>query len=117
VASYIASKGIGAEEQEPVIEEEPEPTQIPEETEPEPEPKKGNGRVLLLCFLAGVAGVGGYIYSKKGKDGKKAGDVVDPDIDYDEELEERLSIPIDEIDDTAEEGFMDEEDDYGTEGV
>ena len=98
VAEYIAAKGIGEEEEEPVVEEEPEPTEIPEETEPEPEPKKGNGGVLLLCILAGGAGVAGYIYYQKGKDSKKNND-YDPDLDYNEDIEDRLAVSIDEIDD------------------
>lgn len=114
VESYIASKGIGQEEEEPIIEPEPEPTEVPEEPEPEPEPKKGNGRVLLLCFVAGVCAVAGYIFSKKNKDDKKKTEGVDPDIDYDEDIEDRLGISDDEAE-SADEDIDEEDEDYGEE--
>ncbi len=103
VASYIASQGIGEEEEEPVIEEEPEPTDIPEEPEPEPEPKEGKGGALLLCFLAGAAGVAGYIYSKKSRDTRKE-NVPDPDMDYNEDAENRLGFESDDDEGGEEDG-------------
>ncbi len=113
VETYMASRGISVKEEEPVIEEkeDPEPTRIPEEEEPEPEPetKKGNGRVLLLCFLLGVGSIAAYIYMKRGNGGKRKAEIIDPDLDYDEEIENRLSIPIDEIDDIEDENGVDEE--------
>ena len=83
---------------------EPAATETPSQTEepapaPEQEPEKKSSTlpvVMLLLFVIGVAGVGGYLFIKMkgGKPGAKA-DKPDPDADYHDEDEEVIELPED----------------------
>lgn len=92
-------------------EEEPTPTvteETPEETmdeeETTTEKKSSNMLPLLLLFLIGIGGVGGYLYLKvyKKKPTEKQ-DAPDPDADYTDEYEEAYNLPDDEDVDDEEE--------------
>lgn len=89
--------------EEPVVEQ---PTEAPDEKEKEPEKKSTPVLPLMLLFLAGAGGVGGFLYIKM-KDKKKtvATEQVDPDADYHDDDDDAYEIPDEDEDN-------DEEDEY-----
>lgn len=95
---------------EPAAIETPSKTEEPA-TVPEQEPEKKSSTlpvVMLLLFVIGVAGVGGYLFIKMkgGKSGTKA-DKPDPDADYHDEDEDVIELPEDS--DVAEDDDINEE--------
>ncbi len=99
------------ETEEPVVTEKPAETEEPIATdEPETEKKKSPVLALLVLFLVGVGGVGGFLYFKmNGKNPTAKQDVPDPDADYEDE-EETYDLP-DEEDESADEYDEETEDD------
>ena len=98
------------EEEKPVVIEPPkEPEQPPTEPEPtKPEKKKSFAFPMLIIFLLGIGGVGGFLYIKlKGNKTKNTNEKIDPDADYQDDDEE-LDIP-DEEDDDYDEVYEDDE--------
>ncbi len=93
-------------------EETVEPTEEPstEEVEVEPtEKKKANpASYLVIMFLLGVGGAGGYLYMKKSKSKSTKKTAVDPDVDYDEDEDYLSEMGIEE--DVADDSEADEDD-------
>lgn len=86
-----AKEYIDSITKEPAIEEKPTPEPVVE-LPPEPEKEKTPAGALLLMFLVGAGGIGGYIYLKKSKMEKPQNIGPDPDADYieDEDYFEKM---------------------------
>ncbi|MDO4647891.1 MAG: DUF4366 domain-containing protein [Eubacteriales bacterium] len=97
---------------EPVIEEKAEETEEPEVVEEKQTKKKSPVVALLVLFLAGVGGVGGFLYVKMNGKKKVISDVPDPDADYRDDEEEAYNLPEeDEDEDIEEDEYLDDEED------
>lgn len=91
---------------------EPAETEKPQETEPAPEEQKTESEqkkasplpmIMLLLFVIGAAGVGGYLYIKmKGVKPASKKNQPDPDADYHDEDEDALQLPEDDGDEDEE---------------
>ena len=109
------------QEKEPEITE-PAETEKPQETEPAPEEQKTESEqkkasplpmIMLLLFVIGAAGVGGYLYIKmKGVKPASKKNQPDPDADYHDEDEDALQLPEDDGDEDEE---VDVNEDYEAE--
>ena len=101
---------------------EPAETEKPQETEPAPEEQKTESEqkkasplpmIMLLLFVIGAAGVGGYLYIKmKGIKPASKKNQPDPDADYHDEDEDALQLPEDDGDEDEE---VDVNEDYEAE--
>ena len=101
---------------------EPAETEKPKETEPAPEEQKTESEqkkasplpmIMLLLFVIGAAGVGGYLYVKmKGVKPASKKNQPDPDADYHDEDEDVLQLPEDDGDEGEE---VDVNEDYEAE--
>ena len=101
---------------------EPAETEKPKETEPAPEEQKTESEqkkasplpmIMLLLFVIGAAGVGGYLYVKmKGVKPASKKNQPDPDADYHDEDEDVLQLPEDDGDEDEE---VDVNEDYEAE--
>ena len=101
---------------------EPAETEKPKETEPASEEQKTEGEqkkasplpmIMLLLFVIGAAGVGGYLYIKmKGVKPASKKNQPDPDADYHDEDEDMLQLPEDDGDEDEE---VDVNEDYEAE--
>lgn len=101
---------------------EPAETEKPQETEPATEEQKTENEqkkssplpmIMLLLFVIGAAGVGGYLYIKmKGVKPASKKNQPDPDADYHDEDEEALQLPEDAGDEDEE---VDVNEDYEAE--
>ena len=99
------------QEKEPEVTE-PAETEKPQETEPAPEERKTESEqkktsplpmIMLLLFVIGAAGVGGYLYIKmKGVKPASKKNQPDPDADYHDEDEDALQLPEDDGDEDEE---------------
>jgi len=109
------------QEKEPEVTE-PAETEKPQETEPAPKEQKTENEqkkasplpmIMLLLFVIGAAGVGGYLYIKMRsvKPATKKNQ-PDPDADYHDEDEEALQLPEDAGDEDEE---VDVNEDYEVE--
>ena len=109
------------QEKEPEVKE-PAETEKPKETEPAPEEQKTESEekkaspfpmIMLLLFVIGAAGVGGYLYVKmKGVKPAFKKNQPDPDADYHDEDEDVLQLPEDDGDEDEE---VDVNEDYEAE--
>ena len=109
------------QEKEPEVTE-PAETEKPQETEPAPEEQKTESEqkkasplpmIMLLLFVIGAAGVGGYLYIKmKGVKPASKKNQPDPDADYHDEDEDALQLPEDDGDEDEE---VDVNEDYEAE--
>ena len=109
------------QEKEPEVTE-PAETEKPQETEPAPEEQKTENEqkkasplpmIMLLLFVIGAAGVGGYLYIKmRGVKPATKKNQPDPDADYHDEDEEALQLPEDAGDEDEE---VDVNEDYEAE--
>ncbi len=94
------------------VEEKPIETVEPEsEKETKPEKKKSPVMALILLFLIGAGGVGGFLYFKMNDKKKVATDVPDPDADYSDEEDDSYDLPDDEEDEESDE-YDEETEDY-----
>ena len=108
-------------EKEPEVTE-PAETEKPQETEPAPEEQKTESEekkasplpmIMLLLFVIGAAGVGGYLYIKmRGIKPASKKNQPDPDADYHDEDEDTLQLPEDDGDEDEE---VDVNEDYEAE--
>ncbi len=98
---------------EPVVEEKPAETEEPVKVE-EPETKKKSPVLaLVLLFLLGVGGVGGFLYFKMNDKKKVSTDAPDPDADYSDEEDDAYDIPDDdEEENVASDEYDEETEDY-----
>ena len=106
-------------EKEPEVTE-PAETEKPQETEPEEQKTESEQKktstlpmIMLLLFVIGAAGVGGYLYIKmKGVKPASKKNQPDPDADYHDEDEDALQLPEDDGDEDEE---VDVNEDYEAE--
>lgn len=106
-------------EKEPEVTE-PAETEKPQETEPEEQKTESEQKktstlpmIMLLLFVIGAAGVGGYLYIKmKGVKPASKKNQPDPDADYHDEDEDTLQLPEDDGDEDEE---VDVNEDYEAE--
>ena len=106
-------------EKEPEVTE-PAETEKPQETEPEEQKTESEQKktstlpmIMLLLFVIGAAGVGGYLYVKmKGVKPASKKNQPDPDADYHDEDEDALQLPEDDGDEDEE---VDVNEDYEAE--
>ena len=102
------------QEKEPEVTE-PAETEKPQETETAPEEQKTSPlpMIMLLLFVIGAAGVGGYLYIKmKGVKPVSKKNQPDPDADYHDDDEDALQLPEDDGDEDEE---VDVNEDYEAE--
>lgn len=96
---------------EPVTEEKVPEKEVPEKTEETETKKRSPIAALIILFLAGVGGVGGFLYFKMKDRKKNSSDEIDPDADYQGEEDEAYDLP----DENEEDEDYDEETEEYTE--